>query len=214
MKSNVIGKGVRRQAVGGMTLVEVMVSVALGALVLAMGSSLWLFGSRSFVAMSNYSDLGVKSRQALDLMSREIRQATRVTGFDNTGTAKWLAVTNNALGTTVVYSWNAASRRLLRQEIRTYTASSGPSAMAASSTERPSLVFLTECDRWDFELYQRAPQKDGTYLFFPATNSAGAYDLSICKLVNMTWKCSRTILGSKVNTESVQTAQVVLRNKQ
>ena len=30
----------------------------------------------------------------------------------------------------------------------------------------------------------------------------------------MTWKCSRTILGQKANTESVQTAQVVLRNKQ
>ena len=84
MKSNVIGKGVRRQAVGGMTLVEVMVSVALGSLLLAMASSLWLFGSRSFVAMSNYSDLGAKSRHALDFMSREIRQATRVTGFDNT----------------------------------------------------------------------------------------------------------------------------------
>jgi hypothetical protein len=51
-------------------------------------------------------------------------------------------------------------------------------------------------------------------VFFPATNSAGAYDLSVCKLINMTWKCSRTVLGSKLNTESVQTAQVVLRNKQ
>ena len=51
-------------------------------------------------------------------------------------------------------------------------------------------------------------------MFFPATNTAGAYDLSTCKLINMTRKCSRTILGSKLNTESVQTAQVVLRNKQ
>ena len=214
MKSNVMSKGVRRPAVGGMTLVEVMVSVALGSVLLAMGSSLWLFGSRSFVAMSNYSDLGTKSRQALDLMSREIRQATRVIGFDNTGTAKWLAVTNDALGTTVIYSWNAASGRLLRSEIRTHITSSGPSAMAASSTEQPGQVFLTECDRWDFDLFQRAPQKNGTYVFFPATNSAGAYDLSVCKLVNMTWKCSRTVLGSKIHTESVQTAQVVLRNKQ
>jgi hypothetical protein len=73
---------------------------------------------------------------------------------------------------------------------------------------------LTECDRWDFELYQRTPKSGGTYVFYPATNIAGAYDLSICKLIDMTWKCSRTILGSKANTESVQTAQVVLRNKQ
>jgi prepilin-type N-terminal cleavage/methylation domain-containing protein len=213
MKSNVIGKGVRRQ-VGGMTLVEVMVSVALGAVLLAMGSSLWLFGSRSFVAMSNYSDLGAKSRQALDLMSREIRSATRVTGFDNTGTAKWLAVTNDVQGTTVIYTWNAASRRLVRHEKRTQVSNPGPNATAGYSNSERGQVFLTECDRWDFDLFQRAPQKNGTYVFFPATNSAGAYDLSVCKLVNMTWKCSRTVLGSKSHTESVQTAQVVLRNKQ
>ena len=196
MKSNVIGKGVRRQ-VGGMTLVEVMVSVALGAVLLAMGSSLWLFGSRSFVAMSNYADLGAKSRHALDLMSRDIRQATRVTGFENTGTTRWLRVTNAASGEQVTYVWSASPRTLVCQR-----------------TGQADQVYLTECDRWDFDLFQRAPQKNGSYVFFPATNTAGAYDLSICKLINMTWKCSRTILGSKVNTESVQTAQVVLRNKQ
>jgi len=38
-------------------------------------------------------------------------------------------------------------------------------------------------------------------------------DINACKLINMTWKCSRTIFGSKRNTESIQTAQIVLRNK-
>jgi len=28
----------------------------------------------------------------------------------------------------------------------------------------------------------------------------------------VSWKCSRTILGAKINTESVQTAKIVLRN--
>ncbi len=214
MKSNLIRTANWKHPVRGMTLVEVMISVALGSVLLTMGSSLWLFGSRSFVAMSDYADLGTKSRSALDLMSREIRQATSVIGFDNTGSEKWLAVTNGALGKTVVYTWSAGSRTLVRYEVGVHTVSAGPSAMAAPSTALPSQVYLTECDRWDFELYQRAPQKDGSYVFFPATNTAGAYDLSICKLINMTWKCSRTVLGSKVHTESVQTAQVVLRNKQ
>jgi len=180
-----------------MTLAEVMVSVGLGSMVLAMAGSLWLFGSRSFAAMSNYTDLDTKSRNALDLMSREIRQASRVTDFHNSGSTRWLQVTNANEGTATTYTWNASSRTLVCQK-----------------TGQPDQVYLTECDRWDFSLYQRAPQKGGSYGFFPATNTAGAYDLSICKLVNMTWKCSRTILGSKLNTESVQTAQVVLRNKQ
>ena len=201
----------RGKRVRGMTLVEVMVCVGLGSMVLAMAGSLWLFGSRSFAAMANYAELDAKSRNALDLMSREIRQATRVTGFQNSGSTRWLQVTNAAQGTTTTYTWNAGPRTLVCQRTGTSSSSTGPSAMVAHDTGE---VYLTECDRWDFDLFQRAPQKGGSYVFFPATNTAGAYDLSVCKLINMTWKCSRTILGSRLNTESVQTAQVVLRNKQ
>ena len=186
-----------RKRVSGLTLVEVMISVAAGSLLLAVAASLWLFGSRSFAAMGNYTDLDAKSRNALDQMSRDIRQATGVTGFQDKGGTKWLTVTNTALGTGATYTWNATPRTLVCQR-------------AGQADE----VYLTECDRWDFDFYQRVPQKGGGYVFFPATNMAGRYDLSICKLINMTWKCSRKILGSKVNTESVQTAQVVLRNKQ
>jgi hypothetical protein len=32
------------------------------------------------------------------------------------------------------------------------------------------------------------------------------------KLISVSWRCSRTILGAKVNTESVQTAQICIRN--
>jgi prepilin-type N-terminal cleavage/methylation domain-containing protein len=197
MKYRTTQSSSRQHGACGFTLPEVMISVALSSLILGLAGSLWLFGSRSFAAMSNYTDLDMKSRNALDLMSREIRQASRVTGFHNTGNTRWLQVTNAIEGTATTYTWNATPRTLVCQK-----------------TGQPDQVYLTECDRWDFDLFQRAPQKGGTYVFFPATNTAGADDLSICKLVNMTWKCSRTILGSRVNTESVQTAQVVLRNKQ
>jgi len=181
----------------GMTLVELMVAVALGSMLAATAGSLWLFGSRSFVAMGNYASLDTTSRTALDLMSRDIRQATRVTAFRNSGNTKLLTVTNAVAGTVITYTWDERPRTLVCQK-----------------TGQPDQVYLTECDRWDFELYQRTPHTNGSYVFFPATNGAGVYDPSLCKLINMTWKCSRTILGSKANTESVQTAQVVLRNKQ
>jgi len=180
-----------------MTLIEMMIAVGLGSMLLAMAASLWLFGSRSFAAMSNYTDLDARSRNALDQMSRDIRQATGVTAFQKSGSTKWLTVTNTDLSTGATYTWSAPTRQVVCRR-----------------TGQADQVYLTECDSWDFELYQRAPQKGGNYVFWPATNKAGAYDLSICKLINMSWKCSRTILGSKLNTESVQTAQVVLRNKQ
>jgi prepilin-type N-terminal cleavage/methylation domain-containing protein len=187
----------RKTQTRGMTLVELMVAVALGSMLLAAASALWLFGYRSFVAMSNYTDLDNKSRNAVDRMSRDLRMASRVVAFQKSATTKSLTVTNAMAGTQITYTWDATPRTLVCQK-----------------KGQPAEVYLTECDDWDFDLYQRTPLYGGCYNFYPATNSAGVYDLSICKQINLTWKCSRTILGNKANTESVQTAQVVLRNKQ
>lgn len=180
-----------------MTLTELMVASAIGSIVLAATATLWIFGARSFVALGNYSDLDSKSRFALDRMTRDIRQTTRVVSFQNTGNNRWLSFTNELAAAGLRYTWTADSRTLICEK-----------------TGQPTEVYLTECDRWDFSLFQRTPQKNQTNTFFLATNAFGVYDPSLCKLINMSWKCSRTILGQKANTESVQTAQVVLRNKQ
>ena len=189
--------GVRAKQNRGMTLVEVMVAVAICSIVLGAACSLWFFGNRSFVAMGNYTDLDARSRNALDQMSRDIRQATQVTAFYRGTAAKWFTVTNTTRGTGATYIWQAATRTL-----------------ACRQPGQPDQVFLTECDRWDFEFFQRAPQTTGTYSFFRATDASGHDDLSICKLINMSWQCSRSVLGKMENTEFVHTAQVVLRNKQ
>jgi hypothetical protein len=180
-----------------MTLVEVLIALALSGTAITIAVSLWLFASGNFAAMVNYADLDAKSRNALDQMSRGIRQATQLVDFQMTGTTKWFTVTNTTLGTGATYIWRASNRTL-----------------ACQRPGEAEQIYLTECDRWDFQPYQRSPQKNGNYAFVPATNAAGVYDTSICKLINMTWKCSRTMLRTPQNTESVQTAQVVLRNKQ
>jgi len=65
-------------------------------------------------------------------------------------------------------------------------------------------VLLEQCDYLKFAIYQRTPNTGWTW--YPVTSPAEA------KLVDVSWKCSRKILGAKVNTESVQTAKVVIRN--
>ena len=174
---------------------EVLVAVAICSVLLLVLLSLWLFGSRSFVAIANYQDLDAKSRHALDIMSLEMRQATQVVGFQSSGSSRWLELTNKIENLGLKYAWDAGTRTLTGQK----------------SGHAPE-VYLTECDNWRFELYQRTPRQNTTNLFFPATNFFGVYDPAIVKLIDMSWKCSRTILGQKVNTESVQTAQIVLRN--
>ena len=181
-----------------MTLIQVLVATALGTLIMTAVILVWIFASRSFVALGNYTDLDSKSRYAIDCMLRDIRDATQIVAFQNNGTTNFLQVTNTQTANSgATYSWDSTSRTLVCQK-----------------PVDGGRTYLTECDLWDVQLFQRTPNSSGTYVFYPATNVAGAYDTTLCKLINMTWKCSRTILGNKINTENVQTAQVVLRNKQ
>jgi hypothetical protein len=181
-----------------MSLVEVMVATAIGMMVLASVASMSLYGARSSLALNNYTDLDSKSRYALDVISRELRQATAVTDFQINGTNSWLTVTNATQGVTVTLTYNANQR-----------------TVTLDKTGQQTLTNLTECDQCNFGLYQRTPWVTSTNVFFiPATNSSGAIDKSLCKLVSLSWKCSRSIMAQKVNTESVQAAQIVLRSKQ
>ena len=182
----------------GLSLLEVLVAVTITMMTLASVASLSLYGARSSLALNNYTDLDCKSRYALDLISRELRQATAVADLQTNGTINWLTLTNGIQGATVTLTYNANQR-----------------TVTLTKTGRQPLTALTECDQWNIGLYQRTPCVTATNIFFyPATNSNGVIDKSLCKLVSLSWKCSRTIMAQKVNTESVQAAQIVLRSKQ
>ena len=187
------------QARQGLSLVEVMVACTIGFMTLASVASLSLYGARSSLALTNYTDLDSKSRYALDVISREVRQATAVTDFSTTnGAINWLTLTNATQGVTVTLTYDANQR-----------------TVTMDKTGQQTLTNLTECDQWNFGLYQRTPWVTSTnVVFFPATNSSGAIDKTLCKLVSLSWKCSRSIMAQKVNTESVQAAQIVLHSKQ
>ena len=169
-------------------LTEMMVALAAGGLVVLAASVLSGYGHQSFVAINNYMDLDRNSRNALDQLSRDIRQTITLTSFA-TNRLVFLDYSSN----TLTYVWNPSTRLLTRTQ-------SGVSSN-----------LLTECDYLRFEVFQRNPIP-GQYNFYPATNNYGTNDARLAKLVNLSWRCSRTILGQRLNTESVQTAKIVLRN--
>ena len=175
----------------GLTLVEMMVAMALSSMLMAAVALLSVYSARTFASMENYTDLDVHSRNALDVMGRELRQATAVVGSQTNTSVRYVSLTNANAGIGLKVTWNMDAGTLV-----------------FNKTGQPAKTCLTGCDRWDFGLYNKAPNLSSTNISFnTATNLADA------KVVNMSWKCSRTILGNKINTESVQTAQIVLRNK-
>lgn len=65
-------------------------------------------------------------------------------------------------------------------------------------------VMLKDCDYFNMNFYQRNVSNDFTFYPSPAWNEI--------KLVDVKWHCYRPVLGSKLTTESVQTAKIVVRN--
>ena len=186
-----------KTSAGGFTLIEVMVSTGLMTLVLAAVTSLFLYGAKNFIIEGNYTDLNRQSRHTVDVLSKEIRGATSLVSFTN-GVS--LLLQNTTAGTTTLVSYNTNSSTL------TMTKTSGGTAT--------TMTLLTQCDQWGFTLYSRAPYFTSTNItFYLATNGSGTLDPNFCKLISMSWKCSRPVMTTKLTTEHVETAEVVLRNQ-
>lgn len=196
MKTNLnVGSGRNARRNRGMTIVELLLGLGIGSIVLATVAVLIVFAARGFAALANYQVLDQASSHAADTMSREIREGARVVSFVNTGNSRHIVFSNSIASSpySVRYEWTSASRNL---------------TMRRSFDAAPS-VLLTGCDRWDFAFYQRTPLPGPGYGF-----SKDMANKDECKLVTMTWKCSRPIFSTTLfNTESIQTAQIVLRNQ-
>lgn len=166
----------------GFTLVELMVASALALMLTTAVMMMWAFTTRSFAAAVNYTDLALAGRKTLDTLSRNIRQAKQVTAF-STNSISLLDPNGNRFS----YTFNAANRTLV------------------SVVNGQTTTNLTQCDSLQFWIYQRTPISNTFECYNPAfvTNA---------KLVQVTWSCSRTILGAKVNTEAIESAKITLRN--
>ena len=166
-----------------MTLIEAIVAMALSSVLFLVIGSASIFSRFSMVAVANYSDLEGQSRYALDYMSRAIRESGGVASFSSTS----FTLTNNN-GTRVQFVYNPGQGTL--SEIRTNSVH----------------VLLRECNSLTFSNFQRNYHVvDYSQVPASATN--------LGKLIQLNWICSRTIMGSRRNTESVQSARVVIRTR-
>ena len=167
-----------------MTLVEVMIATAIGTLILTAAGSLMVYNVRSLAALTNYADLDRYSRGAVDKLSQDIRQSTDLISFTSTE----IQFNSSRGRSNITYTYYPESKTLIRRQ--------------ANNRE----TLLQQCDSLTFTVYGRN-NVSNSWDQFVVTNAAGA------KLIKLNWTCSRTILGQAVNTESVQTAKIVMRKQ-
>jgi Tfp pilus assembly protein PilW len=174
----------------GFVLSEILVVMGISTILILAITAFTMFTGRSFAAIFNYVDLDDANRVAMDQLSRDIRQANRVTDFTTNGYNLTLETPDDAGGVwSLSYAYDPTARTLTR------------------SMNSVSKVILRDCDTLNFDIRQRNPIA-GSYDVYPVATT-----ISTAKVIDVSWVCSRTIFGRKENTESVQTARIVIRKQ-
>jgi hypothetical protein len=127
-------------------------------------------------------------------MTREIRQADKLTFFSDTQMEFQTTDPNTAAVTSFTYTYDSTAKTLTRKPC-THLLNTGQSK-----------VILKGCQSWTTAFFQRTPV-GGTYDQYPILGS----DPRFCKVVQLTWNCSRTVAGRPDASEGVQSAKVVMR---
>jgi hypothetical protein len=184
-------RNARSRRKGGWTLPEMMIAAGCGTLILASVSVVYFYMNRTLDATVNYEELDRQSRFALDLMTTDIRQCGGLTNYSTNS----LAFTNLD-GSLLKFTWDGTN-------LLTYT---NASTTLAGCPRGGTL--LKGCNYLKFSIFQRNPSNGTTMTFVPAPTTNPA----LTKVVVMDWICRRTNYTTLTDSESVQTAKVVLRN--
>jgi prepilin-type N-terminal cleavage/methylation domain-containing protein len=167
----------------GMTLPEMMVAVAVGFLVLMVVNMIFSGSTLCFASMGNYMIMDRASRNALDHMTKDIRNSADLTQFSSSN-----LVFTYTSGTNLIYTYNSSAGNL----------TSWKTGDAATNTLLTGITNLT------FTLYNNIPLSGGT--------NATTNVLSQGKAIGVSWKCSKTSAW-RTSTENMQEAMIVIRNK-
>ena len=178
-----------RRAVQGMTLIELMIAMGIFSVVSMALTTIFIFSLRSFETMSNYANLDRDNRVAVDTITRDVRQASYVSDYK----ADPPTLTLVSGSDTVSYLYDEDAQTLTRS--------------ASDGSER---VLLELCTELTFNLFQRNAV-GGSYDVFPVAKGSWT---NTAKVVELSWKTNRRLKGtSRINSEYVETARIVIRNQ-
>lgn len=171
-----------RKKLAALSLLEVMIATAISTILIATIMALTSYTARSFAAVSNYVALDRASRKALDRLSMMIREVDGVTAFSSN------RVQFSYHGSPLIYAFDPDVKTLSEY----YDGEVTP--------------VLQGCDSFSFAIFQRNTAS-GSYDQYPA-----ALDRTEAKIVQVSWICSRRLLGNLINTESIHSSKIVIRN--
>ena len=172
----------------GFTLVEVMVSAALGTFILAGVLSVFLMMGRSGYNASSYSIMDSEARRGLEVLSIDARMASDIQWIDSS------AITLTVNGAEVTYAYDSATTgptaRSFYRKVGGFASGATPQVLVRDITE------FTFC----------------RYKVVNGVDFSAANDLET-KQIQVTLRAARTRSTVATATNAVLSARVILRNK-
>lgn len=178
----------------GWTLVEMMIAVGVSALVGMAMMSTYIFSVKSMASMVSYAALDAKNRQAMDTLTREVRQAFRVEAYTANSITVLTANDDGSTGPRVRYSFEPTSKTMVRQNLSDGTVT----------------LLLDNCNLLRFDLFTRCPS-NAVFGSFPVALNNWS---NTVKVLQLSWKTSVAQPSGIISSENVQTARIVIRKQQ
>jgi type II secretory pathway pseudopilin PulG len=176
----------------GWTLLEMMIAVGLFSLAGMALMGLYVFSVKTMASMYSYALLDQYNRQAMDQLTREIRQSIKVLSYSTNSITVLTANDDGSTGPAVTYAFSPSTKKMLR------------------TSDGASRVLLNNCSLLKFELYTRCPS-NAVFGSFPVAINNWS---NTVKVLQLTWKTSMTLPSGIVNSENIQTARIVIRKQQ
>jgi hypothetical protein len=162
-----------------------VLNIALGSLILLGAGTFGLSNGRKVAAMASYPGISSQDQNATSRIAQDLRQACSI---ESAASDRIVLRTRDAAGAELVsYSYNTAQRTLTRED------------------GHSTVTVLSELDNFSFSLFQR-PASQAAFGAFARATAANA------GMVGCHWTCSRKLGGTKLDSEHVEMAPVVLRN--
>lgn len=176
-----------RNSTAAFTLVELMISAALGSVIMAAVISMFLFIGRSGANMANYAEMESQARTGLEYFAQDTRQASDMTWNSAA------SVTLDVGGTTIVYTYLSASGEFTRR--------------AAGTTD----VLIDGISTFALDGYMITGAKVDT----SDLSTAAKRDVAsgVTKQLQIYLKSARTSSTVNTATNTVLSARYILRNK-
>jgi prepilin-type N-terminal cleavage/methylation domain-containing protein len=174
------------------TLVEMMVAVAVFSLSSMSLMGIYVYSVKSMASMYSYALLDAYNRQAMDLLTREVRQSKKVISYTTNSITILTANDDGSDGPQVTYAFSPSSKKMIR-----------------TSQDGSSKMLLDNCSLLKFDLFTRCPSNAVFGSFPVATNN---WQQTV-KVLQLTWKTQIVQPSGIANSENVQTARIVIRKQ-